>query len=176
MSQVDYADLQGLLRFGYGGMTRASYVLVRVKDPDAAKAWLRSAPVTTAVAQKPPPKTAMNIAFTAPGLKELGVPDSILAGFSHEFRGGMGQESRARQLGDVGGGFDVWLPLYVAFAFVLVLVATGPRLSVRKLLAILVFGMVWSWSVNHVGVIVAGGLAIVFAVVLNSVSRSRRRA
>jgi len=102
MSQVDYADLQGLLRFGYGGMTRASYVLVRVKNPDAAKAWLRSAPVTTAVAQKPPPKTAMNIAFTAPGLKELGVPDSILAGFSHEFRGGMGQESRARQLGDVG--------------------------------------------------------------------------
>ena len=80
------------------------------------------------------------------------------------------------QFGDVGGGFDVWLPLYVAFAFVLVLVATGPRLSVRKLLAILVFGMVWSWSVNHVGVIVAGGLAIVFAVVLNSVSRSRRRA
>ena len=44
----------------------------------------------------------MNIAFTAPGLGALGVPESIIAGFSHEFRGGMGQESRARQLGDVG--------------------------------------------------------------------------
>src|SRR5882757_8099014 len=102
MSQVDYADVQGLVRFGYGQMTSASYVLVRVKNADAAKAWIRSAPLTTAVAQKPPPKTALNIAVTAPGLKAFGVPESIIAGFSHEFRGGMGQESRARQLGDVG--------------------------------------------------------------------------
>lgn len=102
MSEVDYADVQGLVRFGYGQMTSASYALLRVKDANAAKAWLRSAPVTTAVAQKPPPKTATNIAFTAPGLRALGVPESIIAGFSHEFRGGMGQESRARQLGDVG--------------------------------------------------------------------------
>jgi deferrochelatase/peroxidase EfeB len=102
MSEVDYADVQGLLRFGYGQMTSASYVLVRVKNADAAKAWLRSAPVTTAVAQKPPPKTAMNLAFTASGLRALGVPESIISCFSHEFRAGMGQESRARQLGDVG--------------------------------------------------------------------------
>src|SRR6476660_2607547 len=102
MSQVDYADVQGLIRFGYGQMTSASYVLVHVNNADAAKAWLRSAPITTAVAPKPPPKTAMNIAVTAPGLRALGVPESIIGGFSHEFRGGMGQESRARQLGDVG--------------------------------------------------------------------------
>jgi deferrochelatase/peroxidase EfeB len=102
MSQIDYADVQGLVRFGYGQMTSALYVLVRVKNADAAKAWIHSAPVTTAVAQKPPPKAAMNIAFTARGLGALGVPESIIAGFSHEFRGGMGQESRARQLGDVG--------------------------------------------------------------------------
>ena len=102
MSEVDYADVQGLVRFGYGQMTNASYALVRVKNTDAAKAWLRSAPVTTGVAQKPPPKVAMNIAFTAPGLKALGVPEPIIAAFSHEFRGGMAQESRSRQLGDVG--------------------------------------------------------------------------
>ena len=59
MSQVDYADVQGLVRFGYGHMTSASYALVRVKNAAAAKAWFRSAPVTTAVAQKPPPKTAL---------------------------------------------------------------------------------------------------------------------
>ena len=102
MSEVDYADVQGLVRFGYGQMTSALYALVRVKNADAAKAWLRSAAVTTAVAQKPPPKTAMNIAFSAPGLKALGISESIIAGFSHEFRAGMTQESRARQLGDVG--------------------------------------------------------------------------
>lgn len=101
MSEVDYADVQGLVRFGYGHMTSAAYALVNIKNAAAAKVWLRSAPVTTAVVQKPPPKTALNIAFTAPGLKELGVPDSVIDGFPHEFRGGMAQESRARQLGDV---------------------------------------------------------------------------
>jgi deferrochelatase/peroxidase EfeB len=102
MTEADFADTQGLVRFGYGHMTKASYALLRVKNTAAAKAWFRSAPVTTAVAQKPPPKTAMNIAFTASGLRALGVPESIMTGFSHEFRGGMAQESRARQLGDIG--------------------------------------------------------------------------
>jgi len=102
MSQVDYADVQGLVRFGYGHMTSASYVLARIKNADAAKAWLRSAPITTAVEQKPPPNTALNIAFTAPGLRALGVSESVIGGFSHEFRGGIAEESRSRQLGDVG--------------------------------------------------------------------------
>src|SRR3954449_3380338 len=101
MSQVDYADVQGLVRFGYGHMTSASYALLRIKNADAAKAWLGSAPITTAVEQKPPPNTALNIAFTARGLRALGIPESIIAGFSHEFRGGIGEESRSRQLGDV---------------------------------------------------------------------------
>ena len=60
-SMVDYADVQGPVRFGYGHMTSASYALVRVKNKAAAKAWLRSAPITTAVAQKPPPKTASGV-------------------------------------------------------------------------------------------------------------------
>jgi deferrochelatase/peroxidase EfeB len=102
MSEVDYADVQGLVRFGYGHMTRASYALVRVKNVAAAKSWLRSASVTSAVATKPPPVTALNVAFTAPGLSALGLPPSVIAGFSHEFRGGMTEENRARQLGDVG--------------------------------------------------------------------------
>jgi Dyp-type peroxidase family len=102
MSEVDYADVQGLVCFGYGHMTGAYYGLVKVKNVAAAKAWLRSAPVTSAVAPKPPPKTALNIAFTAPGLRALGISESIIAGFSHEFRGGMTEESRVRRLGDVG--------------------------------------------------------------------------
>ena len=102
MSDVDYADVQGLVRFGYGHMTRASYALVKVKNVAAAKSWLRSAPVASAVAIKPPPATALNVAFTAPGLEALGTPQAVFAGFSHEFRGGMAEESRSRQLGDVG--------------------------------------------------------------------------
>ena len=85
MSEVDYADVQGLVRFGYGHMTSASYVLVRVKNAHAAKAWLRSAPVTTAVAQKPPPKTAMNIAFTALALQRSAFGSQSLPVFRMSF-------------------------------------------------------------------------------------------
>ena len=101
-SMVDDADVQGLVRFGYGRMTSASYALVRVKNVAAAKAWLRAAPVTNAVEQRPPPTTALQIAFMAAGLTKLSLPDSVMEGFSREFRGGMAQKRRARQLGDVG--------------------------------------------------------------------------
>lgn len=100
-SLVDYADVQGLVRFGYGRMTSASYALVRVKNVAAAKAWLRAAPVTNAVEQRPPPTTALQIAFTAPGLTKLGLPKSVMEGFSREFRTGMSKDYRTRLLGDV---------------------------------------------------------------------------
>jgi len=44
----------------------------------------------------------MQVAFTAAGLEALGVPPSVLAGFSPEFLTGMTEENRARRLGDVG--------------------------------------------------------------------------
>lgn len=101
-SMVDYADVQGLVRFGYGRMTSASYALLRLKDVAAAKAWLLAAPVTSAVEQKPPPTTALQIAFTAQGLTQLGLPASVMKGFSREFHYGMsGKSYRRRLLGDV---------------------------------------------------------------------------
>jgi deferrochelatase/peroxidase EfeB len=102
MNEIDYADVQGLLRFGYGRLTQASYALLRVKNAAAARAWLRAAPVNNAVTLASPPTTALQVAFTAPGLRALGLPEPVIAGFSLAFRGGMAQESHARQLGDVG--------------------------------------------------------------------------
>ena len=99
--EVDYTDVQGLVRYGYGRMKKARYELLRVKDLTAARAWLHSAAITSAVALDPPPKTALHVAFTAPGLQKLGIRDDVIAGFSHDFRSGMAAESRARQLGDV---------------------------------------------------------------------------
>jgi hypothetical protein len=101
-SEVDYSDVQGLVRFGYGKMKEASYAHLRVKDVTAARAWLRNAAVTSAVATTPPPSTALQVAFTAAGLQALSVPPSVLAGFSAEFLTGMAEENRARRLGDVG--------------------------------------------------------------------------
>lgn len=101
-AEVDYADVQGLVRFGYKRMTQASYALVRVRDVAAARAWLRSAPITSAVTMNPPPSTAMQVAFTAAGLNALGLPAAVLAGFAPEFLAGMTEASRSRRLGDVG--------------------------------------------------------------------------
>ena len=101
-TEIDYGDVQGLVRFGYGKMKEASYAHLRVKDVTAARAWLRTAHITSAVATTPPPSTAMQVAFTAAGLEALGVPPSVLAGFSAEFLTGMTEENRARRLGDVG--------------------------------------------------------------------------
>jgi deferrochelatase/peroxidase EfeB len=105
-ANVDYADVQGLVRFGYGHLKSASYSLLRVKNAAAARAWLGTAlqsdAVTTALKPSPPPTTALNVAFTASGLKELGLPQVVINGFSNEFIAGMTQESRARQLGDIG--------------------------------------------------------------------------
>ncbi len=70
-TEVDFSDVQGLLRFGYGKMKSASYALLRIKDARAARAWLRAAPITNAVAMNPPPVTAMQVAFTAAGLRAL---------------------------------------------------------------------------------------------------------
>jgi deferrochelatase/peroxidase EfeB len=101
-SPIDYADMQGLVRFGYKRMTEASYVLARVKDAAAARSWLGSARVTSAVTQEPPPSTALHIAFTPSGLSALGMPAPVLAAFSPEFLGGMTEASRSRRLGDIG--------------------------------------------------------------------------
>ncbi len=103
-SAVDFADVQGLVRFGHGSMTMARYDLLEIKDPDAARSWLRMAipDVVTAAKVSPRPTTALHLAFTAPGLQALGLADSVIADFSHEFRTGMAAEARSRLIGDVG--------------------------------------------------------------------------
>ena len=101
-SAVDFSDVQGLVRFGHGRLEEARYALVRVKRLEAARAWLRSVPVTTAAAASPPPTTALQVAFTAAGLGALGLPPAVRAAFSPEFLSGMAEDSRSRRLGDVG--------------------------------------------------------------------------
>lgn len=100
---LDAADIQGLVRFGFGALTEAVFLLLKIRDTEAARAWLAAAPVTTAVELPQPPQTALQVAFTCEGLKTIGVADEVLNGFSPEFLSGMaGLESRSRRLGDVG--------------------------------------------------------------------------
>ena len=101
--ELDFDDVQGLVRFAFGKMHRAYFYLLRVKDMGAARAWLLNAHITTARELKPPPATALQVAFTSDGLKAFGVPSDAIAGFAPEFLSGMaGDESRSRRLGDLG--------------------------------------------------------------------------
>jgi deferrochelatase/peroxidase EfeB len=102
-SALDFDDVQGLVRFAFGKMHRAYFYLVRVKDVSAARGWLLNAHLTAARELRPPPSTALQVAFTVEGLKALGVPSEAIAGFAPEFLSGMsGDESRSRRLGDLG--------------------------------------------------------------------------
>jgi hypothetical protein len=76
---------------------------------------------------------------------------------------------------DVGGGFDVWLPLYLFLSFVLVLSATGWNLTLRKTCMVLALGMLWSWSVNVLSVIPAAAAAVLTASIANMIVRHRAR-
>jgi len=100
-NEVDYDDIQGLVRFAFGKMDGACFYLVRIKALGAARSWLANAHVTTARTLTPPPEAALQVAFTVDGLKELRVPDDVIAGFAPEFVAGMGEENRSRRLGDV---------------------------------------------------------------------------
>ncbi len=106
--EIDFDDVQGLLRFGFGGMHRACFYIVRLGDVAAARVWLAAAHITSARTLSPPPSSALQVAFTFEALKILGVPPDVLAQFSPEFRSGMtGEESRSRRLGDIGANDPV---------------------------------------------------------------------
>ena len=101
---VDLDDIQGLLRFGYARHVEGCFLLLRVSDRAAARAWLATAPVASAVAQRPPPPAVLQVALSSAGLRALAVPEAVIDGFSVEFVAGMsGNPSRERRLGDIGG-------------------------------------------------------------------------
>ena len=100
---VELDDIQGLVRFGYKRHTQACFLLLRIKNVAAARAWLAAAPVTSAAMVEPPPATALQLALSSEGLRALGVASDIVDAFSAEFVSGMGSDaSRTRRLGDVG--------------------------------------------------------------------------
>jgi deferrochelatase/peroxidase EfeB len=102
------SDTQAIAWTGFGSLSGASYVHLRVVEPRSARQWLRSL-CPTSVADlgvdgvKKHVDEGMQIAFTAPGLRALGVDEAIVQRFSPEFVEGMASdENRSRRLGDTG--------------------------------------------------------------------------
>jgi len=107
LSDDDYRDIQGLVRFGYKHLEAARFHLLTIEDAAAARAWLSKAPVTTAVKGRRP-DAALHVAFTYEGLQRLGCAPNTLVQFPYEFKSGMTEASRARRLGDVAANDRQW--------------------------------------------------------------------
>ncbi len=102
-SDIAFDDMQVLLRFGNGRLTESAFLLLGIKHAGTARQWLKAAPISSAVAEDPPPDTALQLAFSAPGLAALGLDKDTIGEFSDEFITGMsGDPSRSRRLGDIG--------------------------------------------------------------------------
>jgi deferrochelatase/peroxidase EfeB len=113
--EVDRSDVQAIAWTAFGSLKGASYLLLRVIEPHAARQWLRGlAPanlhdlsvdnVTKNVeGVKKNGGETYQVAFTAAGLLALGIDETIVKRFSPEFVEGLASnENRSRRLGDTG--------------------------------------------------------------------------
>lgn len=141
----DYKDIQAIIFSGYGKLRLARYVFLRIDEPEKARTWLRwlEGEVTTAAELRRHQKQelkkpwAVNIAFTAEGLKALGFSAEELSdSFPAEFVEGMANEARSRILGDTGwsaprfwefGGDGERAPTWRDLHVVLMLFSEGTR-------------------------------------------------
>ena len=97
---IEADDIQGLVVRGYGTLPYASYHVLGVRDPAAARRWLAWLARRVARGEPASRSEAVQVAFTYEGLRLLGLPESALAGFSREFISGMTEPQRSRFLGD----------------------------------------------------------------------------
>ena len=100
--RLDLGDIQGLFARGYRGHPYARFTIFTIPGPAAGGGlltWLLPH-VTTAAPFSG--DSAVQVAFTASGLRRLGLPDRVIAGFAAEFIEGMTNANRSRFLGDVG--------------------------------------------------------------------------
>jgi Dyp-type peroxidase family len=99
--QIDVPDLQGLIVRGYNKHVAARYLMLKIDDADGARAWLGSIPSAVTPGRPRPAETAVNVAFTWPGLCAIGLRSlSPQTNFAPEFISGMIQSHRSRVLGD----------------------------------------------------------------------------
>ncbi|MBL8323329.1 MAG: Dyp-type peroxidase [Rubrivivax sp.] len=99
-ARFDPADIQSGIHQRHEGVTHGSLLLLRVTSAAQARQWVGRLGRTTAQqAAALDEPLVWNIAFTAHGLRALGVPPSRIDRFPQEFIEGM--EARAGLLGDV---------------------------------------------------------------------------
>src|SRR2546429_1219791 len=99
---LDLDDIQGIIAGGYSGLRHARFTVFGAGDRAAGPALLSWLLPQVTTAGKFSADTPAHVAFTAAGLRRLGLPDRAAAGFSLEFLGGMATPNPSPFLGDAG--------------------------------------------------------------------------
>jgi Dyp-type peroxidase family len=99
-TELERKDIQGLVVSSYKHLPCAAYVLLRVQNAKAARAWLSQHVAEITTSEGKDPDFSTNLAFTWTGLKNLGLSQEVLDTFSRPFQEGMATEHRSRILGD----------------------------------------------------------------------------
>ena len=109
LTDDDRADIQGFITSGYGHLPVAAYLFVRFPDAPRAAHWIRSLEHSIASSrpwpvgangEKSRPASAVNVAFTAQGLRVCGLPQRVVCTFPPEFQEDIATTHRSRILGD----------------------------------------------------------------------------
>lgn len=100
---IELNDIQGLVTRGYGKLLGRAYLLLTVEDAAKAKQWIETAIQLVDDADHTETDHEMyHLAFTAKGLRALGLSQTNLDNFPIPFREGMDTPNRNRILGDHG--------------------------------------------------------------------------
>jgi len=101
METLELADIQGYIVRGYKHMMYSRYALLTVTDATAAKKFIRECAARITNVERHEKSNCLNIAFTAAGLRALGMKEKNMQHFTREFREGMTTPHRQRLLGDL---------------------------------------------------------------------------
>lgn len=122
-------DIQGMIIRGYSKLFQTAYLMLHVEDGKSANAreWLKhvlpnihSADISDRATR------TLHLAFTASGLKAIGLNDKTVNTFPIPYREGMATENRSRILGDFGesdpqnwrwGGHEDKNPIHMVLIF-----------------------------------------------------------
>jgi Dyp-type peroxidase family len=106
LTDQDLDDIQGVITSGYGHLPLSAYLFVTMTDPAGARRWLARASESITSSRRWPegakPRVAVNIALTASGLRDSGLPARVVCTFPPEFQDGIASPERSRILGDSG--------------------------------------------------------------------------
>ena len=102
MQPIDFPNIQSLVLYAYKDLHHATYLMLHIEHHDLFKQWLDDNIENITTSDIQAESTALNIAFTAPGLEKLNLSPHTYQQFSREFTEGIVTHKRSQLLGDEG--------------------------------------------------------------------------